>query len=102
MEKFNDITDEQLGAYLDGVLSESEQNEIKSFIDIDGQELLAAASRGLGEFVKTSKINLPSWNDRKTIDIDWHSNSDIAMCGFLGDETEESDDDAHINNDSED
>ena len=98
MKQFNKISDEELAAYLEGMLSDKESAMVDAAMDIDTFEILNVSRKALDEFPSDNVISLPSWNNVAAVSIR-PMYEPLAMAGFLGesnaDETveEESDTD---------
>ena len=84
MKQFNKITDEELAAYLEGMLSENESARIDAAMDIDTLEILNVSRKALDEFPTDNVISLPSWNNVAAASIQ-PMYQPLAMAGFLGD-----------------
>ena len=84
MKQYNNISDEELAAYLEGVLSEKDSAKVNASIDIDTLEVLNVAKKGLGKFPSGNVIQLPSWNKMPISTVSSTYNH-LAMAGFLGD-----------------
>ena len=84
MKQFNKISDEELAAYLEGMLSDKESAEIDAAMDIDTLEILNVSRRAIDEFPSDNVITLPSWNNVAVASIR-PMYEPLAMAGFLGD-----------------
>ena len=84
MKQFNKISDEELAAYLEGVLSEKESARIDAAMDIDTLEILNVSRKALDEFPADNVILLPSWDNVAAASIR-PMYEPLAMAGFLGD-----------------
>lgn len=84
MKKFNKISDEELAAYLDGMLTDMESAKIDAMMDIDTFEILNVSRKAIDEFSSDNVIALPSWGNVITESIRPTYES-LAMAGFLGD-----------------
>ena len=84
MKQFNKISDEELAAYLEGILSDKESAEIDAAMDIDTLEILNVSRRAIDEFPSDNVITLPSWNNVAVASIR-PMYEPLAMAGFLGD-----------------
>ena len=62
MAKFNKISDEELAAYLEGMLSEENSARVDAAMDIDTLEVLNVSRKALDEFPTDNVISLPSWD----------------------------------------
>ena len=84
MKQYNKISDEELAAYLEGMLSCEDTARIDSAMDIDTLEVLGVAGKALDEFTSDNVVSLPSWNNISVASV--HSiHPPQAMAGFLGD-----------------
>ena len=83
MKQFNKITDEELAAYLEGMLSENESARIDAAMDIDTLEVLNVSRKALDEFPTDNVISLPSW-DNVAVASTRPMYEALAMAGFLG------------------
>lgn len=98
MKQFNKISDEELAAYIEGMLSDKESAMVDAAMDIDTLEILNVSRRAIDEFPSENVISLPSWGNVSAASIR-PMYEPLAMAGFLGnsnaDETadEESDTD---------
>ena len=84
MKQFNKISDEELAAYLEGMLSEKESARIDAAIDIDTLEILNVSRKAIDEFPSDNVITLPSWGNIAAASIR-PMYKPLAMAGFLGD-----------------
>lgn len=84
MKQYNKISDEELAAYLEGMLSCEDTARIDSAMDIDTLEVLGVAGKALDEFTSDNVVSLPSWNNVATASVR-PKYSPMAMAGFLGD-----------------
>lgn len=84
MKQFNKISDEELAAYLEGVLSEKESARIDAAMDIDTLEILNVSRKAIDEFPSDNVITLPSWGNVAATSIR-PMYEPLAMAGFLGD-----------------
>ena len=84
MKQFYKISDEELAAYLEGMLSEKESARIDAAMDIDTLEILNVSRKAMDEFPSDNVITLPSWENVAATSI--HPMYEpLAMAGFLGD-----------------
>ena len=83
MKQFNKISDEELAAYLEGMLSENESARIDAAMDIDMLEVLSVSSVAIDEFPSDNVVTLPSWGNVAAAAIRPMSEP-FAMAGFLG------------------
>ena len=84
MKQFNKISDEELAAYLEGMLSEKESARIDVAMDIDTLEILNVSRKAIDEFPSDNVITLPSWGNVTAASIR-PMYEPLAMAGFLGD-----------------
>ena len=84
MKQFNKISDEELAAYLEGMLSEKESARIDAAIDIDTLEILNVSRKAIDEFPSGNVITLPSLGNIAAASIR-PMYEPLAMAGFLGD-----------------
>lgn len=84
MKQFNKISDEELAAYLEDMLSEKEYARIDAAMDIDTLEILNVSRKAIDEFPSESVISLPSWKNVEAASIR-PMYEPLAMAGFLGD-----------------
>ena len=83
MKQFNKISDEELAAYLEGMLSDKESAMVDAAMDIDTLEILNVSRKALDEFPTDNVISLPSWENVATASIR-PMYEPLAMAGFLG------------------
>lgn len=100
MNQFNKISDEELAAYLDGILPEQEIKRINNEMDVDTFEVLTVSRRAMNDFSSDKVIDLPSWENVSVRSTSFNPLTDtLAMAGFLGeinsdeDELEETEND---------
>lgn len=100
MNQFNKISDEELAAYLDGILPEQEIKRINNKMDVDTFEVLTVSRRAMNDFSSDKVIDLPSWENVSVRSTSFNPLTDtLAMAGFLGeinsdeDELEETEND---------
>ena len=84
MKQFNKISDEELAAYLEGMLSEKESARIDAAMNIDTLEILNVSRKAMDEFPSDNVITLPSWGNVAAASIR-PIYEPLAMAGFLGD-----------------
>ena len=84
MKQFNKISDEELAAYLEGMLSDKESAMVDAAMDIDTLEILNVSRKALDEFPTDNVISLPSWGNVSAASIR-PMYEPLAMAGFLGD-----------------
>lgn len=70
MAKFNKISDEELAAYLEGMLSEENSARVDAAMDIDTLEVLNVSRKALDEFPTDNVISLPSWDNIAELQYD--------------------------------
>lgn len=85
MKRFNKISDEELAAYLDGMLSNDGVSRIDAAMDIDTFEVLNASRKAVNEFSSKNAVSLPSWDNVAATPIRPMYYEPLAMAGFLGD-----------------
>ena len=84
MKQFNKISDEELAAYLEGMLSDKESAMVDAAMDIDTLEILNVSRKALDEFPTDNVISLPTWDNVAAVSI-LPMYEPLAMAGFLGD-----------------
>ncbi len=84
MKQFNKISDEELAAYLEGMLSDKESAKVDAAMDIDTLEILNVSRKAIDEFASDDIISLPSWGSVAAASIS-PTYEPLAMAGFLGD-----------------
>lgn len=84
MKPYNKISDEELAAYLEGMLSSEDAARIDAGMDIDTLEVLSVAGKALDEFPSDNVVSLPSWNNVAAASVR-PLYTQMAMAGFLGD-----------------
>lgn len=84
MKQYNKISDEELAAYLEGMLSCEDTGRIDSTMDIDTLEVLNVAGKALDEFPSDNVVSLPSWNNISVASVR-PIYTQMAIAGFLGD-----------------
>ena len=84
MKQFNKISDEELAAYLEGMLSDKELAMVDAAMDIDTLEILNVSRKALDEFPMDNVISLPSWENVAAASIR-PLYEPLALAGFLGD-----------------
>ncbi|WP_297908302.1 hypothetical protein [uncultured Parabacteroides sp.] len=100
MKQFNKISDEELAAYLEGMLSEKESARIDAAMDIDTLEILNVSRKAINEFPSDNVITLPSWGNVAAASIR-PMYEPLVMAGFLGDSNadETADEESDTDND---
>ncbi len=83
MKQFNKISDEELAAYLEGLLSDKDSALVDAAMDIDTLEILNVSRKALDEFQADNVISLPSWENVAATPIR-PMYEPLAMAGFLG------------------
>ena len=83
MTKFNKISDEELAAYLDGMLADDALLEVEATMDIEMLEVLNVSRKAMNEFPLDNVISLPSWGNVVAESIQ-PMYEPLAMVGFLG------------------
>ena len=100
MELFNKISDEELAAYLEGMLSEKESARVDAAMDVDTLEVLSVSRKAIDEFPSENVISLPSWGNVSAASIR-PMYEPLAMAGFLGDSNADETADEEIEEDNE-
>ena len=100
MKQFNKISDEELAAYLEGMLSDKESAMVDAAMDIDTLEILNVSRKALDEFPTENVISLPSWGNVSAASIR-PMYEPLAMAGFLGDSNADETADEEIEEDDE-
>lgn len=100
MKKFNKISEEELAAYLEGMLSDKESAMIDAAMDIDTLEILNVSRKALDEFTTDNVISLPSWENIAAASIR-PIYEPLAMAGFLGDSNADETTDEEVEEDDE-
>lgn len=84
MKQFNKISEEELAAYLEGMLSDKESANVNAAMDIDTLEILNVSRKAIDEFPVDNVISLPSWENVAAVSIT-PMYGPLVMAGFLGD-----------------
>lgn len=100
MEKFNKISDQELAAYLEGMLSDKDSAMIDAAMDIDTLEILNVSRNALDEFSSDRVITLPSWENVAAASIQ-PMYTPLAMAGFLGESNVDEDENSEDEDDFE-
>ena len=100
MKQFNKISDEELAAYLEGMLSDKESAMVDAAMDIDTLEILNVSRKALDEFPTENVISLPSWGNVSAASIR-PMYEPLAMAGFLGDSNADETADEELEEDNE-
>ena len=100
MKQFNKISDEELAAYLEGMLSDKESAMVDAAMDIDTFEILNVSRKALDEFPTDNVISLPSWDNVAAASIR-PMYEPFAMAGFLGDSNADETADEELEEDNE-
>lgn len=100
MKQFNKISDEELAAYLEGMLSDKESAMVDAAMDIDTFEILNVSRKALDEFSTDNVISLPSWDNVVAASIR-PIYEPLAMAGFLGDSNADETADEELEEDNE-
>ncbi len=90
MKRFNRISDEELAAYLEGMLSDKDSAMVDAAMNIDTLEILNVARSAMSEFHSDNVITLPSWDNIAAASIR-PMYEPLAMVGFLGESNTEDD-----------
>lgn len=85
MKQFNRISDEELAAYLDGMLSDREAAKVDAAMDVDVFEVLNVSRKAMDGFPAENVIPFPSWDtvDSPSVQPDYEP---LAKAGFLGED----------------
>lgn len=100
MKQCNKISDEELAAYLEGMLSKKESARVDAAMDIDTLEILNVSRKAMEELPSNNVISLPSWDNVATISIP-SMYEPLAMAGFLGESNTDKTADEEIEKDDE-
>ena len=100
MKQFNKISDEELAAYLEGMLSDKESAMVDAAMDVDTLEILNVSRKALDEFPTDNIISLPSWENVAAASIR-PMYEPLAMAGFLGDSNADETADEELEEDNE-
>jgi len=100
MKQFNKISDEELAAYLEGMLSDNESAMVDVAMDVDTLEILNVSRKAMDEFPSDNVISLPSWGNVAATSIR-PMYEPLAMAGFLGDSNTDETADEEIEEDDE-
>lgn len=101
MKQFNNISDEDLAVYLDGMLENSEMANIDKMMDIDTLEVLSVSQKAMEEFPSENIIHLPSWDNVAAASIQ-PIYTPLAMAGFLGECNADDEEDSYETDDNDD
>ena len=101
MKQFNNISDEELAAYLDGMLENSEMANIDKMMDVDTLEVLSVSQNAMDEFPSDNVIHLPSW-DKVAVASVQPIYTPLAMAGFLDECNADEEDDSDETDDNDD
>ena len=77
------ISDEELAAYLDGMLSDDALAKVEGAMDIEMLEVVNVSRKAINEFPLDNVISLPSWGNVAAASIQ-PMYEPLAMAGFLG------------------
>ena len=101
MKQFNKISDEELAAYLEGMLSEQDTAKVDNAMDIDTLEILSVSRQAMNEFHKDTVIELPSWKNVSAASASIRPLYEpLAMAGFLGDSNSNEENEGDIETDN--
>lgn len=100
MKQCNKISDEELAAYLEGMLSKKESARVDAAMDIDTLEILNVSRKAMEELPSNNVISLPSWDNVAAISIP-SMYEPLAMAGFLGESNTDKTADEEIEKDDE-
>lgn len=84
MNKKKKISDEQLAAYIENMVSNNDISNFDGEMNVDTLEVLNVSHNALALFGKPAKIKMPSWDNIRDKNVFRHSCADLAMTGFLG------------------
>lgn len=100
MKQFNEISDEELAAYLEGMLSDLDTEKVDNAMDIDTIEVLSVSRQAMNEFHKGNMVELPSWKNVTAASASIHPLYEpLAMAGFLGDSNSDGENEENIETD---
>lgn len=100
MKQFNEISDEELAAYLEGMLSDLDTEKVDNAMDIDTIEILSVSRQAMNEFHKDNMVELPLWKNVTTASASIHPLYEpLAMAGFLGDSNSDEENEENIETD---
>lgn len=100
MKQFNEISDEELAAYLEGILSDLDTEKVDNAMDIDTIEILSVSRQAMNEFHKDNMVELPLWKNVTTASASIHPLYEpLAMAGFLGDSNSDEENEENIETD---
>ncbi len=94
------ISDEELAAYLDGMLSDDALAKVEGAMDIEMLEVVNVSRKAINEFPLDNVISLPSWGNVAAASIR-PMYEPLAMAGFLGDSNADETADEEIEEDDE-
>lgn len=100
MKQFNKISDEELAAYLEGMLSEQEASQVNEAMDIDTLEVLSVSRKALEQFPADNVVPLPSWDHVEAASTR-PLYEPLAMAGFLGESNVDDNPEEESNDDNE-
>lgn len=100
MKQFNKISDEELAAYLEGILSDKESARVDAAMDIDTLEILNVSRKAIDEFPSGNVTTLPSWGNVAAASMR-PMYDPLAMAGFLGDSNVDETADEELKEDEE-
>ncbi len=101
MKQFNKVSDEELAAYLEGMLSEQDTTKVDNAMDIDTLEILSVSRQAMNEFHKGTVIELPSWKNVSAVSASIRPLYEpLAMAGFLGDSNSDEENEEDIETDN--
>ncbi len=80
------ISDEDLAAYLDNMLSEQDSLEIEEIVDLDTIEILSVSRKAMDELEPDNVIEFPSWGEASVPSAFGNKSRPLAMAGFLGED----------------
>ena len=100
MKQFNKISDEELAAYLEGMLSDKGAAKVDAEMDIDTLEILNVSRKAIDEYPSENVVSLPSWDNVAAVSIR-PMYEPLAMAGFLGDSNADETADEELEEDNE-
>jgi len=88
MKQFNKISDEELAAYLESMLSDKESAKVDTAMNVDTLETLNVSRKAMDKFPSDNVMSLPSWENVATASMR-PMYEPLAMAGFLGENNAE-------------
>lgn len=99
MKQF-EISDEELAAYLEGMLPDNEANAIEDTMNVDTLEVLNVSRKALDEFPDNKVVDFPEWGTFAAVSTE-PSRRHFGLAGFLGDCASENEADDNLPSDGE-